>query len=59
MATTKRKAVKSTTKNSQSIIDVSYSEIQKKAYELYEKEGRIDGNDLGDWFTAEEMLLKK
>ena len=30
--------------------------IQRKAYELYEKRGRVDGNDLSDWFEAERLV---
>ncbi len=35
---------------------VSQEEIQKKAYELYEKRGRIDGYDLEDWLQAEKLV---
>ena len=30
--------------------------IQKKAYELYEKRGCVDGNDLADWLEAERLV---
>lgn len=30
--------------------------IQARAYQLYEQRGRDQGNDLADWFTAEEQL---
>jgi hypothetical protein len=30
--------------------------VEKKAYELYEQSGCQDGNDLGDWFKAEQMV---
>lgn len=41
-----------------------YDRVERKAYELYEKRGCQDGNDLGDWFEAEniveqEMILEK
>jgi len=28
-------------------------QIQKRAYELYERRGRTDGHELGDWLQAE------
>lgn len=57
MVMAKKKITSKKTKNSLSR-EVSHAEIQKKAYELYEERGRIDGNDLNDWFKAEEVLLK-
>ena len=30
--------------------------IQKKAYELYEKRGRVDGYALEDWVEAERIV---
>jgi hypothetical protein len=32
------------------------SEIARRAYELYELQGRADGHDLADWFQAEREL---
>jgi hypothetical protein len=34
-------------------------EIAKKAYELYEKRGGQDGNDLQDWLEAERLVLSE
>ncbi len=31
--------------------------IVQKAYELYEKRGRMHGNDLDDWLEAERLAL--
>lgn len=31
--------------------------IAQKAYALYEKRGQTHGNDLGDWFEAERLVL--
>ena len=31
--------------------------IQKKAYELYEKRGCVDGYDLEDWIEAERLVM--
>ena len=31
--------------------------IEKKAYELYEQRGCTPGNELGDWFEAERIVL--
>lgn len=30
--------------------------IEEKAYELFEKRGRIHGNDWEDWFMAERLI---
>jgi hypothetical protein len=35
-----------------------YDEVAKVAYELYEKRGRVHGQDREDWFKA-EMIVKK
>ena len=35
-----------------------YEEVAKVAYELYEKRGRVHGQDMEDWFKA-EMIVKK
>lgn len=32
--------------------------IALRAYDVYESGGRAHGNDLGDWFTAENELIK-
>ncbi len=31
--------------------------IRTTAYQLYEKRGRMPGNDLADWFEAERIIL--
>jgi Protein of unknown function (DUF2934) len=36
-----------------------HDEIAKVAYELYEKEGGVQGNDLKNWFEAENIVMKK
>lgn len=36
-----------------------HDEIAKVAYELYEKEGGVQGNDLRYWFEAENSVMKK
>lgn len=33
--------------------------IRKKAYELYEKRGRKQGNALKDWLEAERLVKQK
>lgn len=35
-----------------------YDKVEKVAYELYEKRGRVHGQDMEDWFKA-EMIVKK
>ena len=30
--------------------------IQKKAYELYEKRGRVGGNEWSNWLEAEKII---
>lgn len=32
-------------------------QIERKAYELYEKRGWIHGLDVGDWLEAERLVL--
>lgn len=34
-------------------------QIRKRAYELYERRGRIDGQELDDWVQAELELNMK
>ena len=36
-----------------------HDEIAKVAYELYEKEGSVHGNDLKNWFEAEKIVMEK
>jgi hypothetical protein len=33
-----------------------YRSIKEAAYELYVQKGRLDGDDLSDWFQAETMV---
>ncbi|HEV2732269.1 MAG TPA: DUF2934 domain-containing protein [Terriglobales bacterium] len=32
-------------------------QIRRRAYELYEQRGRVDGHELEDWLQAEAELL--
>jgi len=32
-------------------------QIRQRAYQLYEKRGRVDGNAVEDWLIAEEEVL--
>ncbi len=34
-------------------------EIELRAYEIYERRGRTDGNDVEDWLQAETELLEE
>lgn len=34
-------------------------QIRRRAYELYEAQGRQDGHDLDDWLRAEEQVTQK
>lgn len=36
--------------------DALKEEIQKRAYELYEQRGRLDGYDLENWLEAEKLV---
>jgi len=36
-----------------------HDEIAKVAYELFEKEGSVHGNDLKDWYEAENIVMEK
>lgn len=38
---------------------ISYDEIAKVAYELYEKSGRIEGRDLDNWLEAEKIVMAR
>ncbi len=46
-----------------SSVDVNSPEIrqrvEKKAYELYEQHGYINGNDLQDWLEAEQIVVRE
>jgi hypothetical protein len=33
--------------------------IRRRAYELYEQRGRLDGHDVDDWLQAEAELSRK
>lgn len=34
-------------------------EISKIAYQLYEKRGRVPGNELADWLDAEKIVKRR
>jgi len=57
---TKAKINKQNVFRSSSWRDLSQDElnqmIQKKAYELYEKRGRVSGNEWSDWLEAEKII---
>lgn len=36
-----------------------HDKIQKKAFELYRKRGRIKGSDWDDWFEAERIVMSE
>lgn len=36
-----------------------YEAVRKRAYELYCKRGRNDGNDMQDWLEAERQVRKE
>ena len=36
-----------------------YDEIASLAYELYEKNGRIEGCDLDNWLEAERIVISR
>jgi hypothetical protein len=42
----------------EAIVDIRY-EIEKKAYELFEKNGRICGCELENWLEAEKIVCAK
>ncbi|PYV70909.1 MAG: hypothetical protein DMG96_30085 [Acidobacteria bacterium] len=35
------------------------AEIRRRAYELYERRGRVGGHDLDDWLQAEAEVLER
>ena len=38
-------------------MDGMSNEIAKTTYELYERRGKVDGYDLGDWLEAEKIVV--
>lgn len=36
-----------------------HEQIRRRAYELYEQRGRVDGYDLDDWLQSESELTAK
>ncbi len=36
---------------------ISREDIQRKAYELFQRRGGLHGQDLSDWLEAEKLLL--
>lgn len=35
----------------------SAEEIERRAYEIYERRGRVAGDDVSDWLSAEQELM--
>lgn len=35
------------------------AEVRRRAYELYEERGRLDGFEVADWLTAETEILNR
>lgn len=48
---------KSPRKRSVSTKESIHDMIAKKAYELYEQSGRVDGKDVEHWIEAEKIVL--
>ena len=38
---------------------INPSEVARVAYELFERRGRVDGNDQRDWFEAERIVAQR
>ena len=38
------------------VTEPTHSNIARRAYELYEQRGRVDGHDSDDWLSAERDL---
>ncbi|MBU0599777.1 DUF2934 domain-containing protein [bacterium] len=57
----KKSAKKEEEKEEASLLtsEMLFDEVQKKAYQLYEERGWLNGNDLNDWFKAENAILKE
>jgi hypothetical protein len=36
-----------------------HEQIRRRAYQLYEQRGRIEGHELGDWLRAESEVTQK
>jgi hypothetical protein len=41
------------------MISVLYEEITRMAYDIYEQNGREDGNDLNHWLEAERLVFRR
>ena len=50
-------AAKTPRKRSASAKKSIHDKIAEKAYELYEKSGRIDGKDVEHWLKAEKLVI--
>ena len=58
MARSTRVAVKAPQRAQASQV-VSYKEIARVAYELFERRGCVHGHDLEDWIEAERVVRKR
>ena len=57
--TAKKSKAKNTNGNSlESVIDLE-EQIRRRAYDLYERRGREDGQDTEDWLQAEAALARE
>jgi HSP20 family molecular chaperone IbpA len=45
------------TKSISERIERMYDAISRRAYELFERDGRVDGHDVGHWMEAEKEFL--
>lgn len=36
-----------------------HEQIRRRAYELYEQRGRVDGHDLDDWLESESEVMSQ
>lgn len=54
------KPVAGVSRSEPAVTSVTEEAIRKRAYELYEQRGRLDGHAVDDWLTAEaELQLKR
>ena len=56
MNTYKKARKDATTDQAEPHHELTFEQIQLRAYEIYIQRGRLDGLDLDDWFQAEKEL---
>jgi hypothetical protein len=56
MAKEREKTARQPRKKAQKEMESLHEMIEKKAYELFEKRGKVHGRELDDWLEAERII---